>query len=129
MHLSIARSFRLEAARRLPRLPPTHPCSRLHGHSFQVEVELEGEIDPALGWLVDYDVIAAAWAPIAAGLDHRLLNDVEGLDNPTSEHLARWLFDRLAPLLPLLSAVTVRETPETRATYRAPARPSSEARS
>lgn len=122
MNVSISRSFRLEAARRLPRLPDTHPCSRLHGHSFVVEVALEGPIDPALGWLVDYDEIAAAWAPIAQALDHRLLNEVDGLENPTSELLAAWIFARLAPALPALSAVTVMETPETRATFR-PAAP------
>jgi len=121
MNVTISRSFRLEAARRLPRLPDSHPCSRLHGHSFHVEVVLEGPIDPALGWLVDYDEIAAAWASIAQVLDHRLLNEIDGLDNPTSELLAAWIFARLAPALPALSAVTVMETPETRATYR-PAR-------
>ena len=118
MNVSISRSFRLEAARYLPRLPSAHPCSRLHGHSFVVEVQLEGPIDPALGWLVDYDEIAAAWAPIAKALDHRLLNEVDGLDNPTSELLAAWIFARLAPALPALAAITVMETPETRATYR-----------
>ena len=118
MNVTIARSFRLEAARHLPRLPPSHPCARLHGHSFVVEVVCEGPVDPVLGWLVDYDDISAAFRPIAAALDHRLLNDVEGLDNPTSELLARWIHDRLAPALPSLAAVTVCETPETRATYR-----------
>jgi len=118
VYVSISRSFRLEAARFLPRLPASHPCSRLHGHSFVVEVALAGPIDPMLGWLVDYDEIAAAWAPIAAALDHRLLNEVDGLANPTSELLAHWIFTRLAPGLPALTAVTVMETPETRATYR-----------
>lgn len=118
VNVSISRSFRLEAARFLPRLPASHPCSRLHGHSFLVEVALAGAVDPQLGWLVDYDVIAAAWAPIAQALDHRLLNEVEGLDNPTSENLAHWIFTRLAPHIQALTAVTVMETPETRATYR-----------
>jgi len=122
VNVSISRSFRLEAARFLPRLPASHPCSRLHGHSFVVEVELEGPIDPQLGWLVDYDDITRAWAPIAQALDHRLLNEVDGLDNPTSELLAHWIFVRLAPSFPSLTAIIVMETPETRATYR-PARP------
>lgn len=116
--MTLSRSFRLEAARRLPRLPPSHPCSRLHGHSFVVEVELAGVVDPDLGWLVDYDDIAKAWAPVAAALDHRMLNEVDGLDNPTSEHLARWIHERLSPALPALCAVSVMETPDTRATYR-----------
>jgi len=125
--VSISRSFRLEAARSLPRLPASHPCSRLHGHSFLVELTLEGPIDPALGWLVDYDDIARAWAPIAHALDHRLLNEVPGLENPTSELLAHWVFARLAPSLPALVAVSVMETPDTRATFRRPS-PSSEVR-
>ena len=123
MNVSIARIFRLESARSLPRLPATHPCSRVHGHSFAVEVVLEGPVDPQLGWLVDYDDIARAWQPIAAALDHRYLNDVPGLDNPTSEHVARWIFTHLAPALPALVAISVMETPDTRATYRAEARP------
>jgi 6-pyruvoyltetrahydropterin/6-carboxytetrahydropterin synthase len=118
MHASISRSFRIEAARHLPRLPPSHPCARLHGHSFLVELTLEGEVDPALGWLVDYDDVARAFDPIRHALDHRHLNLVDGLDNPTSEHIARWIFDRLAPVLPLLVAVSVMETSDTRATYR-----------
>jgi 6-pyruvoyltetrahydropterin/6-carboxytetrahydropterin synthase len=118
MKVTLTRSFRIEAARRLPRLPSSHPCSRLHGHSFLIELELVGDIDPELGWLVDYDEIARLWTPLASMLDHRLLNEVEGLENPTSEHLARWIFDRMRPTLPMLTAVTLMETPETRAIYR-----------
>lgn len=118
MEIVLTRSFRLESARRLPRLPATHPCARVHGHSFVLELELAGPIDPELGWLIDYNDIAAAFEPLRQALDHRLLNEVEGLENPTSEHIARWVFDRLSPTLPALSAVTVMETPETRAIYR-----------
>lgn len=118
MHASISRSFRIEAARRLPRLPPSHPCAHLHGHSFVVELALEGEVDPELGWLVDYDAIAHAFEPVRRALDHGYLNEVEGLENPTSEHIARWVFARLEARLPQLVAVSVMETPDTRATYR-----------
>lgn len=118
MEIVLTRSFRLESARRLPRLPATHPCARVHGHSFVVELELAGPIDPELGWLIDYNDIAAAFEPLRQALDHRFLNEVEGLENPTSEHIARWVFDRLSPTLPALTAVIVMETPETRAIYR-----------
>lgn len=118
MEIVLTRSFRLESARRLPRLPATHPCARVHGHSFVVELELAGPIDPELGWLIDYNDIAAAFEPLKQALDHRLLNEVEGLENPTSELIARWIFDRLSPTLPALTAVTIMETPETRAIYR-----------
>lgn len=102
--------FHLEASRRLPRLPESHPCSRLHGHSFRVEVHLSGPLDPALGWVLDFADIQAAWRPIHAALDHRCLNDVPGLENPTSELLAVWLWQRLKPALPLLAKVVVMET-------------------
>jgi len=118
MEIVLTRSFRLESARFLPRLPATHPCSRVHGHSFVIELELAGEVDPELGWLIDYNDIAAAFEPLRQALDHHLLNEVEGLENPTSEHIARWVFERLARTLPALTAVTVMETPETRAIYR-----------
>jgi 6-pyruvoyltetrahydropterin/6-carboxytetrahydropterin synthase len=118
MDIVLTRSFRLESARRLPRLPATHPCARVHGHSFVIELELSGPIDPELGWLIDYNDIAAAFEPLRQALDHRFLNEVEGLENPTSEHIARWVFDRLSPTLPALTAVIVMETPETRAIYR-----------
>ncbi|MCA9515403.1 MAG: 6-carboxytetrahydropterin synthase [Myxococcales bacterium] len=116
--MTLTHTFRFEAARRLPRLPPEHPCARLHGHGFVVEVEVGGELDPALGWLVDFDDVARAWAPVGAVLDHSLLNEVDGLDNPTSEHLAMWIWARLCVALPGLTAVSVMETPVTRVTYR-----------
>jgi len=118
MRVEISRTYRLESARRLPRLPADHPCARVHGHGFEVEVVLVGETDPELGWLVDYEDITEAWAPLAATLDHAFLNDVPGLENPTSEHLARWIAQALLPALPMLAAIHVRETPVTRATYR-----------
>jgi 6-pyruvoyltetrahydropterin/6-carboxytetrahydropterin synthase len=118
MFVTLSRSFRIEAARRLPHLPDHHPCSRVHGHSFVIELEVEGSIDPSTGWLIDYHAMAELWAPLHARLDHAYLNDVEGLDNPTSEHLAGWIWNALKPSLPELSAVTIMETPDTRCVYR-----------
>ncbi len=120
MDVILTRSFRIESARSLPRLPATHPCARVHGHSFVIELELAGTVDPDLGWLIDYNDIAAAFEPLRQLLDHSLLNEVQGLANPTSEHIARWVFDRLRPTLAMLTAVTIMETPETRAIYRPP---------
>ncbi len=108
--MDIFNRFSLEAARRLPNLPAEHPCSRLHGHSFQVEVHVSGPLDPTLGWVIDFADIQRAWQPIHAALDHRCLNDIPGLENPTSEHLARWLWNRLKPDLSGLSKVVVMET-------------------
>jgi 6-pyruvoyltetrahydropterin/6-carboxytetrahydropterin synthase len=108
--MDIFNRFSIEAARRLPRLPDGHPCSRLHGHSFQVEVHVSGPLDPDLGWVVDFADIQRAWQPVHAALDHRCLNDISGLENPTSEHLARWLWARLKADLPGLSKIVVMET-------------------
>lgn len=91
----ISRQFRLEAAHRLPHVPPDHKCARLHGHSFSITVTVGGEVDPKLGWIVDFAELDRAFQPIHAALDHRYLNEVEGLDNPTSENLARWILQRL----------------------------------
>ncbi len=118
MKVRLVQEFRFEAAHRLPRVPAGHKCAALHGHSYRVEVAVGGEVDPDTGWLVDYQKIHDAWAPLFARLDHHYLNDVEGLENPTSEILARWLWERLGPGLPgLLERVTVFETSDARCEY------------
>ena len=119
--MDIFRIFHLQCARRLPALPASHPCSRLHGHSFQVELTLSGDIDPTLGWVLDFADIEAAWQPIHAALDHRTLNDIAGLENPTSENLAVWLWNALKPALPALSRVRVMETHDSGCVYAGPA--------
>jgi len=116
--MEIFNRFSLEAARRLPNLPPEHPCSRVHGHSFRIEVHISGPIDETLGWVIDFADIQRAWQPIHASLDHRYLNEVEGLDNPTSELLARWIWQRLHPSLPGLSKIVLMETPNSGCIYR-----------
>lgn len=118
MRVELVKEFTFEAAHRLPHVPPGHKCGRLHGHSFRFEVAVEGEVDPQTGWFVDYGDIKKAAAPLVDRLDHYHLNDVEGLENPTSEILAKWIFDRLKPALPLLSSVTVFETCTTKCVYR-----------
>jgi 6-pyruvoyltetrahydropterin/6-carboxytetrahydropterin synthase len=121
MRCELGRDYRFEAAHRLPRVPPGHKCARLHGHSYRVSVTLAGEVDPQLGWLIDFAAIDEVVEPIVKEVDHRVLNDLAGLDNPTCEHLARWLWDRIAPGLPQLAAVTVAETPESFCIFRGPA--------
>ncbi|MDA8127397.1 MAG: 6-carboxytetrahydropterin synthase QueD [Betaproteobacteria bacterium] len=116
--MDIFRIFHLQCARRLPALPESHPCSRLHGHSFKVELVITGDPDPVLGWVLDFADVEAAWRPIHAALDHRCLNDIPGLDNPTSENLAIWLWRELGSALPGLSAVTVMESHDSGCTYR-----------
>ena len=116
--MEIWKEFSFEAAHLLPRLPESHKCRRLHGHSFRVRVYVEAELDAELGWVVDYGEIASAFRPIRERLDHYYLNDIEGLENPTSEVLAQWIFHHLKPKLPILSAVEVCETCTTGCRYR-----------
>ncbi len=119
MRVELTRSYRFEAAHRLPMVPPDHKCARMHGHSFEIEVTVAGEMDERMGWLVDYADITKVVEPLLKNeLDHRTLNDVTGLENPTSEVLCGWLWKRLHPQLPLLASITVAETCTARCTYR-----------
>ena len=116
--MDIFKVFTLEAAHRLPNVPPGHKCARLHGHSFRVELHISGEVDPQTGWVMDFADIKTAFRPIYDQLDHHYLNDIAGLDNPTSERLAVWIWDQLKPALPLLSEVVVHETCTSGSRYR-----------
>jgi len=116
--MEIWREFTFEAAHRLPHVPEGHKCARLHGHSFRVEVHVRGPLDPTLGWVMDFADLKAAWKPLDDALDHRYLNEIPGLENPTSEVLARWLGVKLTPVLPGLSEIVVRETCTSGCRYR-----------
>lgn len=118
MTIELRKTFQFEAAHLLPRLPDSHKCRRLHGHSFQVEIAVAGECEPGLDWLMDYADLTAAFNPLWEQLDHRYLNDVPGLGNPTSEKIAVWIWERLKPGLPLLTEVVVAETCTARCVYR-----------
>ncbi|HEU4457465.1 MAG TPA: 6-carboxytetrahydropterin synthase QueD [Longimicrobium sp.] len=116
--MDVFKVFTFEAAHLLPNVPPGHKCARLHGHSFRVEVHVSGPLDPHLGWVMDFADLKAAFRPLHDQLDHRYLNEIEGLENPTSENLARWIWARLLPALPGLSKVVVRETCNSGCAYR-----------
>jgi 6-pyruvoyltetrahydropterin/6-carboxytetrahydropterin synthase len=118
--MDIFKSFTLEAAHRLPNVPDGHKCARLHGHSFRVELHASGTPGAHSGWIMDFADIKAAFRPLYEQLDHHYLNEVDGLDNPTSERLAIWIWDRLKPGLPLLSAVVVHETCTSGCRYEGP---------
>jgi len=120
MKMDLRRTFQFEAAHLLPHLPETHKCRRLHGHSFQVEIVVTGEVDPAFGWVMDYADVKAAFKPLWERLDHYYLNEINGLENPTSENLAIWIWNELKPRLPLLSEVVVAETCTAKCVYRGP---------
>lgn len=116
--MDLRKTFQFEAAHLLPHLPGAHKCRRLHGHSFKADIVVSGEVDARLGWVMDYADISAAFKPLWEQLDHRYLNEVEGLNNPTSENIAIWIWDRLKPVLPLLSEVVVAETCTAQCVYR-----------
>ena len=118
MNIELRKTFQFEAAHKLPNVPADHKCARLHGHSFRVEVVVAGECDPRLGWLMDYADISEAFKPLLDQLDHYYLNDIAGLENATSENLAKWIWDRLKPELPLLTEIVVAETCLSRCIYR-----------
>ena len=108
--MQLFKEFTIEAAHRLPNVPPGHKCARLHGHSFKICLYVEGPVGEQSGWVIDFADIKHSFAPIYEQLDHHYLNDIEGLENPTSENLAKWIWDQLKPSLPLLCAVQIKET-------------------
>ncbi len=108
--VKIYKKFTIEAAHRLPNLPDSHKCSRLHGHSFRIEVHVEGDVDVNTGWVIDFSEIKRIFKPIFDQLDHHYLNDIEGLENPTSENLARWIYKKLKPELKILDSIIIEET-------------------
>jgi len=116
--MQIFKVFQFEAAHLLPNLPDGHKCKRLHGHSFRVEIHVDGPIDRMTGWVMDYAEIKQRCRPVLDELDHRYLNEIEGLENPTSENLAQWIWHRLEPRLPILTKVVVQETCTCGAVYR-----------
>ena len=118
MKIELRKTFQFEAAHLLPRLPRTHKCRRLHGHSFKVEIVVAGECDPRLGWLMDYAEISRLFRPLWEKLDHRYLNEIPGLANPTSEIIAAWIWRRLKLRLPLLTEIVVTETCQSRCVFR-----------
>jgi 6-pyruvoyltetrahydropterin/6-carboxytetrahydropterin synthase len=108
--VEIFKVFTIEAAHRLPQVPAQHKCSRLHGHSFRIEIHVAGPVAEREGWVMDFADIKRAFKPLYEQLDHHYLNEIEGLENPTSENLARWIWQRVKPKLPLLSRVVIHET-------------------
>jgi 6-pyruvoyltetrahydropterin/6-carboxytetrahydropterin synthase len=116
--MELRKTFQIEAAHRLPNVPTGHKCARLHGHSWSIEVAIEGPIGDDTGWVMDYADLKAAFQPIHDRIDHNYLNEIPGLENPTSERLAVWLWTELKPRLPLLSELVIAETCTSRCVYR-----------
>jgi 6-pyruvoyltetrahydropterin/6-carboxytetrahydropterin synthase len=118
MRCRLIKEFRFEAAQTLPSLPGDHKCKKMHGHSFKIEIAVEGEVDPKIGWVYDHARISRAMEPLLDQLDHSYLNEIEGLENPTIEYMAGWFWKRLAPHLPGLCEIVIHETPTARCVFR-----------
>lgn len=109
MATTLFKQFTIEAGRYLPKLEPEHPCARMHGHTFVVQVDITGKVDEATGWIMDFNELDEQVNKIREMLDHRVLNEVSGLENPTTELLARWIWERLIIELPGLSRIVIQE--------------------
>lgn len=118
MIVTLCQQFTFDASHRLDHLPADHPCHNLHGHTYHVTIEVTGTVDEQSGFLIDYREIYRVVKPIIDRLDHRHLNDVNGLAKPTTENIAAWLWRQIKPQLPILSKITIGETPFTRCEYR-----------
>lgn len=118
MLVELKKIYAFEAAHHLPRVPAGHKCSRMHGHSYRVEVGLRGPVDPTTGWMVDFAIIDEAWAHLFRQFDHHTLNDIAGLENPTCENLCAFIWNAMAAQVPHLAAVTVWETADSCCTLR-----------
>lgn len=118
MRVRLTKDFQFEAAQTLPKAPEGHKCRRMHGHSFKVEISVEGTVDSATGWLYDHAEISGAMKPLLRQLDHSYLNEIAGLENPTIENMAAWFWQKLQRLCPGLCEIVVHETPTARCVYR-----------
>lgn len=116
----LTKDFGFESAQTLPSAPAGHKCAKMHGHSFKVEISVEGEMDPKTGWVYDHAKISTAMRPLVELLDHAYLNEIPGLENPTIEQMAIWFWEKLAPQLPGLAEIVIHETPRARCSYRGP---------
>ena len=118
MKVRLTKDFTFEAAQTLPCVPDDHKCRRMHGHSFKVEISVEGEVDPKTGWFYDHALIGRAMKPLIDSLDHSYLNEIAGLENPTIENMCAWFWEKLSPQLTGLIEIVLHETPTARCSYR-----------
>ena len=116
--VEVEKVFSFDAAHFLPHVPEGHKCKNMHGHTYSLYVSVQGEVEEATGWVVDFADIKAVVKPLVAQLDHQLLNEIDGLENPTAEHIAIWFWNRIAPALPGLYQITVSESPQNIVRYR-----------
>ena len=115
--MQIYKEFSFDSAHFLPNVPEGHKCKNMHGHTYRLKVVIEGEPDPVFGWIMDFKQLKDAVNPVIERLDHKLINDVKGLENPTAENITIWIWKQIKPLLPLLSRIELFETSTTGVIY------------
>ncbi len=115
--LEVFKEYSFDSAHMLPNVPPNHKCARIHGHTFIVTIHVSGDLKGDYGWVEDYADISAVVKPIIERLDHQYLNDIKGLENPTSENLAQWIWAEVVGGLPGLSKIIVKENPAAGCIY------------
>jgi 6-pyruvoyltetrahydropterin/6-carboxytetrahydropterin synthase len=123
MKFQLRKAFKIDAAHRLTGLPTEHKCTRLHGHTYRIEIAIEDELKPDSGLVMDYNTLEQIAGPVISMLDHTYLNEIPGLENPTSENIAIWLWERLKPKLPGLKEILVAESDNSMAIFRGPSTP------
>lgn len=115
--MTIFKQFTFDSAHFLSKVPDTHKCKQIHGHTYRLVIYLDGPLHSDLGWVMDFGVVKQVVSPVIDILDHRLLNDIPGLENPTCELVAKWIWDQIKPGLPLLSKIELHETPTSGVVY------------
>lgn len=113
----IYKQFSFDSAHFLPKVPKGHKCAELHGHTYKLTVFFEGDLDEEKGWLIDFNELKRIIDPLIVLVDHKLLNNIPGLENPTSELLANWFWTKIKPELPLLKRIELNETPSSGVIY------------
>lgn len=115
--MEVYKEFVFDSAHKLPNVPKGHKCGEIHGHTFKVIIYVKGKVDPVTGWVIDFADIKKAFKPFLECLDHKFLNNIEGLENPTSENLAKWVWNKMKPALPGLNKIVVQENSSSGAVY------------
>ena len=115
--MEIYKEFAFDSAHFLPNVPEGHKCKNMHGHTYRLRVCIKGEPDPHLGWLMDFKDLKDVVSKVIDQMDHKLINDIPGLENPTAENITIWIWKQIRPLLPLLSRIELYETPKTGVIY------------
>lgn len=113
----IYKTFTFDSAHYLPNVPMGHKCGTMHGHTYTLKVFISGTPEENSGWIIDYTDLKNGVKAFIDILDHKLLNEIPGLENPTSENLCIWLWQMIKPIFPGLIRLELNETPTSGVIY------------